>query len=271
MSTNADFLTEKGVEMKKMFLLLIAAMSIFAAQARAGGGGLTGGATEITQLMNNAELVMQVSESMQTTVNTLQTAHSTMQMLRSLPQHLISQISGVPLEQVRQMAQAYEVMKGAQDAYKDAADVLKKAATDSQRLGITPRELLAYKADAAYRHGGIYSKVHEEEQEKIRRASQASKDVQRQAETVKSIDSNVKGLQTLASQNLSLQAVLGDISTSISRANQIAAEESRLDKEQSKRELDETQRRLTELDRISESYKPDNRIKLPAEHSKPKK
>jgi hypothetical protein len=256
--------------MKKMFLLLIAAMSIFAAQARAGCGGLTGGATEITQL-NNAELVMQVSESMQTTVNTLQTAHSTMQMLRSLPQHLISQISGVPLEQVRQMAQAYEIMKGAQDAYKDAADVLKKAATDSQRLGITPRELLAYKADAAYRHGGVYSKVHEEEQEKIRRASQASKDVQRQAETVKSIDSNVKGLQTLASQNLSLQAVLGDISTSISRANQIAAEESRLDKEQSKRELDETQRRLTELDRISESYKPDNRIKLPSEHSKPKK
>jgi DNA repair ATPase RecN len=117
----------------------------------------------------------------------------------------------------------------------------------------------------------VYSKVHEEEQEKIRRASQASKDVQRQAETVKSIDSNVKGLQTLASQNLSLQAVLGDISTSISRANQIAAEESRLDKEQSKRELDETQRRLTELDRISESYKPDNRIKLPSEHSKPKK
>jgi hypothetical protein len=251
----------------KKFLCVI--FFVGCGSVQAAGGALGGGATEITQLMNNAELVMQVSESMQTTINTLQTAHSTMQMLRSLPQHLVSQISAVPLEQVRQMAQAYEVMKSAQDSYKDAADVLKKAASDSQRLGITPSELLAYKADAAQRHGGVYAKVHQEEQEKIRRASQASKDVQRQADTVKSIDSNVKGFQTLASQNLSLQAVLGDIGTSISRANQLAAEEARLDKEQASAAALETQRRLAEMQRSAESYKPDNRIKLPGEHFKP--
>jgi hypothetical protein len=208
---------------------------ILSAPAKAGGGAMGGGATEITQLMNNAELVMQVSESMQTTINTLQTAHSTMQMLRSLPQHLVSQISAVPLEQVRQMAQAYEVMKSAQDSYKDAADVLKKAASDSQRLGITPSELLAYKADAAQRHGGVYRTSYEQEQEKIRRASQASKDVQKQADTIKDINSNVSGLQMLATQNMSIQTSLGNISTSISRANELAFQEQEREKDKEER------------------------------------
>jgi len=220
--------------------------------AKAGGGGLTGGATEITQLMNNAELVMQVSESMQTTINTLQTAHSTMQMLRALPQHLVSQISGVPLEQVKQMAQAYEVMKDAQASYKDAADVLKKAATDSARLGITPSELLAYKADAAYRHGGVYKTSYEQEQEKIRRASQASKDVQKQADTIQGIDSNVKGLQMLATQNLSLQTSLGNISTSISKANALAFEEQEQEKNRRGRAAERNKEALDEIKRNQE-------------------
>lgn len=227
-------------------------LTFLCSPAKAGGGGLTGGATEITQLMNNAELVMQVSESMQTTINTLQTAHSTMQMLRSLPQHLISQISGVPLEQVKQMAQAYEVMKDAQATYKDAADVLKKAAADSARLGITPSELLAYKADAAYRHGGVYKTSYEQEQEKIRRASQASKDVQKQADTIQSIDSNVKGLQMLATQNLSLQTSLGNISTSISKANALAFEEQEQEKNRRGRAAERNKEALDEIKRNQE-------------------
>ncbi len=44
-------------------------------------------------------------------------------------------------------------------------------------------------------------------------------DVQKQATTVRGINSNVGGLQALASQNMQVQALLGDISSSIAQAN----------------------------------------------------
>lgn len=190
---------------------------LFAAPAHA--GAMTGGATEITQIMNHVELVMQVSEAINTTSNTLMTAQATMQQLRQLPQSVTNSMNGPALEKVRAMAEAYRVMSQARGTYDDAAEVLRKAATDSQRLGITPSELLRLKADAAYKHGGVYQQSYEQEQEKLRRLAETSKDVQNQANTVKSIDANVKGIQFLATQNVQMQTTLADISSSIATAN----------------------------------------------------
>ncbi len=175
---------------------LIAALA--ASSLAYAGGGATGGATEITQLLNKAELVAQVGESVQTTSNTLMSAQATMQQLRQLAPSTIAQMSGVPIDQVQKLANAYTVMSRSVGVYKDASDVLQKAADDSQRLGITPSELLRYKADAAYKHGGVYKQTYEQEQEKLARLGEVSKDVQQQAEQVKSIDANVKGIQFLA-------------------------------------------------------------------------
>lgn len=192
-------------------------------QAHAGGGGATGHATEITQLANNAELMAQVGEAVQTTANTLQTAYATMQMLRQLPANLISQMTGVPIESVKKMADAYVVMSQSYKVYQDAADVLMKAKQDAEMLNITPSELLRYKADAAYKYGGVYRQIYEQEQAKLARLAEVSKNVQKHAEAVKDIDANVKGIQHLASQNVQMQATMVSISESIAKANAIAA------------------------------------------------
>lgn len=197
---------------------------IFSIPAHAGGGA-TGGATEITQLMNNTELVMQVGEAVQTTANTLATAQATMQMLRQLPSTVVSQMTGLPIDQVAKLAQAHVVMSQASGVYKDAAAVLKKAQQDSVKLNISPSELLNYKAQAAAAFGGIYKQVYDQEQAKLQNLSVWSKDVQKQAETVKSIDANVKGIQFLASQNISMQSILAKIGESIATANSNAAME----------------------------------------------
>ncbi|MCL5060260.1 MAG: hypothetical protein M1449_07000, partial [Candidatus Thermoplasmatota archaeon] len=42
---------------------------------------------------------------------------------------------------------------------------------------------------AAYKYGGVYQQTYEQEQAKLKRLAETSKDVQRQAEIVKGIDS----------------------------------------------------------------------------------
>lgn len=212
--------------------------------AVAGGGGITGGATEITQLANKVELIAQVGQAVQTTSNTLMTAHSTMQMLRQLPAAVIDEaMAGLPVDKVQAMADAYVVMNDAVRVYQDAEYVLRKAHNDAQRLGISPSELLQHKANAAALHGGIYLQTYEAEQAKLARLARTSAEVQKQANTVKTIDSNVGGIQFLASQNVQVQATLAELSGSVATATANAAREAKRRED----ELERVQRREAEL------------------------
>lgn len=206
--------------------------------------GLVAGATEFTQIANNIELVAQVGEAVQTTSNTLMTAQSTMQQLRQLPASVIDKaLGGLPVEQVQAMADAYKVMNQATGVYKDAENVLRKAQSDAERLGMLPSELLQHKANAAAMHGGIYQQTYEQEQAKLALLAKTSEEVQRQAETVKSIDSNVGGIQFLASQNVKMQATLATTANSIATANANAAREAKLRQD----ELERVQRREAQM------------------------
>lgn len=252
--------------MKKLIPVFLFSVVV---SAPAHSTGLVAGATEFTQIANNIELVAQVGEAVQTTSNTLMTAQSTMQQLRQLPESVINEaMGGLPVEKVRAMADAYVVMNQAVGVYKDAENVLRKAQSDAERFGISPSELLQHKANAAAMHGGVYKQAYEEEQAKLARLAETSKEVQKQANAIKGIDSNVSGIQLLASQNLQVQASLADISTSIAKANALAFEEAkRLDEERSsvqKREADMLDaRRRAELE-----APPVGKIKLPHEFVK---
>lgn len=252
--------------MKKLIPIFLASLTM---PAHAGGGGMTGGATEMTQLANNAELIAQVGEAVQTTANTLMTAQSTMQMLRQLPQSVIDEaMSGLPVDKVQAMADAYVVMNDAVGVYREAEDVLRKAQADAERLNISPSELLRHKANAAAMHGGIYLQTYEAEQDKLARLARTSAEVQKQANTVKTIDSNVGGLQFLASQNVQVQASLADISSSIATANANAAREAAL----KQAELERVQKREAELmDAVKKKEleaPPVTRLPLPHEFAK---
>lgn len=242
---------------------------LFAFSVPAHASGIVAGATEFTQIANNIELVAQVGEATQTTANTLMTAQSTMQMLRRLPESAISgALGGLPVEKVQAMADAYVVMNQATGVYRDAENVLRKAQYDAERLGISPSELLRHKANAAAMHGGIYLQTYEAEQAKLARLAETSKEVQKQAETIKGIDANVSGIQFLASQNVQVQATLADISGSIATANANAAREAKLRQD----ELERVQRREAQAmdarSRAEREAPPVGKLKLPHEFVK---
>lgn len=250
--------------MKKLAAIFL--LSLAAPAPAHAGGAAGGGATEFTQLANKAELIAQVGQATQTTANTLMTAQSTMQMLRQLPASVLNEaMSGLPVEKVQAMADAYKVMSQATAVYKDAENVLRKAEYDARMLNITPSELLRHKANAAAMHGGIYAETYEAEQARIRRAAEMSKEVQKQAEIVKGIDSTVGGIQALASQNVAMQATMAELTTSIATANANAAREAKLRED----ELARVQRReagMLDARRRAELEAPEvTRMKLPHE------
>lgn len=250
--------------MKKIIPVFLLAFSVPAHST-----GLVAGATEFTQIANNIELVAQVGEAVQTTSNTLMTAQSTMQQLRQLPASVIDNaMAGLPVEQVRAMADAYVVMSQATSVYKDAENVLRKAQYDAENLNISPSELLRHKANAAAMHGGVYKQTYEAEQAKLALLAKTSEEVQKQAETVRSIDANVGGIQFLASQNVKMQATLATIANSIATANANAAHEA----EKAQEERSRVQRRQAEMmdaRRKSEMEAPEvTRLKLPHEFVK---
>lgn len=239
-------MTQQEKKLRRPALAMMLSAASISAYA---GGGMTGGATEVTQIMNHVELISQVGEAVQTTSNTLMSAQATMQQLRQLAPSTIAQMTGVPIDKVQKLAEAYTVMNQAVGVYKDAEGVLRQAANDSQKLGIKPSELLKYKAEAAYKYGGVYKQTYDQEQAKLARLSAVSSDVQQQAQQVASIDANVKGIQFLAGQNVKMQASLVDISDSIATANANAAREAAEQKEKEARAADDEAAMLDKLAR----------------------
>lgn len=81
-----------------------------------GGGGMTGGSTEITQILNNGELMLQVNEATTQTVAQLNQLARMQQMLTNLPQTVLSemgispQTAGSLVKTVQTVSQAYRTV-----------------------------------------------------------------------------------------------------------------------------------------------------------------
>ena len=207
--------------MKKNLFALLALLSV--STAYAGGGGISsGGATEATQVLNKLQLIEQTGHALNTVTNTMATAEATMQQIRQLDPGTISALVGVPIGTVQTMATAYGVFSKASSVYTDAAAVLRKAQSDAAMLKVSPSTLLNMKAQTAYAYGGQYKASYDAEQAKLAALSSTSKDVQAAANSLGGMDSTVKGVQTLAAQNLQMQTQLSSINESISQANALA-------------------------------------------------
>ncbi|MCX8018461.1 MAG: hypothetical protein N2690_11260, partial [Rhodocyclaceae bacterium] len=76
-------------------------------------GGITGGALEITQLANNAELMAQVAEASQQTVQQINMLATMLQNLKSLSNLAgIAQQLGLPLDNLQNFVQSYRTTQG---------------------------------------------------------------------------------------------------------------------------------------------------------------
>lgn len=241
------------------------------------GGGMSGGAMESTQLMNNAELVAQVGESMQQTSNTLRTAFATMQQLRQLPPDMLEKVAGGVLKEMdlsvadlKTMSNAYETFNKASSAYRDAAGVMRTAGSDLQRfervgMSIPVDKYLSMYIEKALRGGDAAAARMDAQIQTLQRAAGMSKAVQDSAAAVSKIDSSTAGLQMLAQQNLKTQQILIESLTAVAQAGAAVAQQNRDAADRDAADGARRQAAARSARKAADGEQLDRKIKLPGE------
>lgn len=187
-----------------------------------GGGGMTGGALEVTQLANNAELVASYAKEAEAAMNTLQTAVATLENLRQLPNSVVSQISGPQLRKLQQMAEVYLRLKSIHERTTNLSASMRRVSEMSNVLKLTPSEVLQAKVDAANAYGGFYREQLTMEADNLQQLEKEVKEFN-DSQNFTEIKSSVSGLQYLANQNVALYNMLGNLNRTLAVSNQIAA------------------------------------------------
>lgn len=205
--------------MKKLILILTLSLSAPSAFS----GSATGGATEITQLANNIELMANVAENARQSavqMNQLYTALQNIQSFGGLSS--IEQKMGLPSGSLSQAASSTGSIKNLKftingiradsDKLEDKAKILvaayKAALKTYEKTGIPPSKLL----EEAKKSNEEEAKQYRKRADNIRKqATGVVEDIDRingQSRGISSITGNVKGLQYLAGQNVEIQRTM---------------------------------------------------------------
>jgi hypothetical protein len=196
------------------------AATLAAPSAQAGGGPMTGGASELTQLMNNGELMSIVSQEAATYGVELEQYIVQYQQLMNAYQNVQGMANGAQQmqaysRQIDKLSAAKAVLAGLSQASGRHAELLRADIQTMQQWGLSPREYAARIAVGA-RQGHEASRQHFEE------VAASHEDLQAKSQAVKelhlenlSCDGNVKCLQGIATQNAQLANVMIEMSGDI--------------------------------------------------------
>lgn len=177
-------------------------------------------------------------------------------------------LTGLPVEHVRAMADAFVVMDKAVGVYKDAENVLRQAERDAASLNVSPSELLRLRAQVAYKYGGVYKTSYDADKAKLEALAKTAPQVSEQAAKISSIDANVKGLQFVANQNVQIQTYMHQLVESVATANMNAAAEAEIAQDEKSRAQIQDAAQTEKLRKAAEQAKPVSRLPLPGEFMK---
>lgn len=189
--------------------LSLSAPAVFA------GGGMTGGATEFTQVMNNGLLTKSVAHEATMVANQVReitvsmNQYATMiQNLRQLPAQVVGQMLGPFAQDIRTYTDAYRAVTGLYNSASDAQRVFENRAREMKNIkaaGFNPDNYLAYESSLATRNAAVKQKL-EGDMATLQDYQAHLQSYQQQAASkAGAINGNVSGFQTLstmASQQL---------------------------------------------------------------------
>jgi len=226
------------------------------------GGGLTGGALEVTQLANNAELMAQVAESAQQTAQQINMLATMMQNLQSLGD--LSGIAarlGIPTSSLQSFFNSYKSAAEAKKAVEQISASLTRFQDNSMSMA-TFYGTLAERIGQGISIKGGDGKITREEigaalramdkkkvesarkvmEQRLRTIEEMNSDydfIRSNADEIGKITGNVQGLQFLATQQSGIQRLLMDARMSIESLNATLAEQrlESAEREQVEREI----------------------------------
>jgi P-type conjugative transfer protein TrbJ len=199
--------------MFKRRLILSALMLALSGPALAGGS--TGGATEVTQVMNNMELMASVSKQSQLVAGQIRdyasqvNQYMTMvQNLKNLPAKVISETLAPYKDTIRSLGELYQASRDVYTTTTEAHDTLQRRRAEMEALKLSPTDYLNAEMLLAQTKGGIYMQQVQRDLKAFEDAQKKSEKLASMGEQVKSIGGNVEGLALLAQMN---QAQVGEL------------------------------------------------------------
>lgn len=204
-------------------LILLTILALPCATAHSGGGGAaTGGASELTQLMNNAELVAGVGKMAdQVAVQLEQLLVQQMQQelakrnMDPMARGLISQNLGSYQNMNAGYTNMYTATTALRDSSYRASTLMNGEISAMSRLGMTPQQYTSNMVQLSKEQGGNYK-------QSLDNTTLAMQDVQRRGETltqmhaqVPGIDTNIKGMQALATSNLQMTGEMQNLNMTL--------------------------------------------------------
>lgn len=196
--------------MKNLLLTLL----FLTTSALASGGGSVmgnGGASEMTQLMNNTELVASVGHQADMVATQIQQyvlqqvqARIQQQNMTQLPFNQITQNLGPYRGMVEPYLRTLDVTKQLRDSAIRASSLMSGEISTMTRLGMDPQQYTQKMIQLSKEQGGYYKQSLDDTTNAMQEVQKRGEALAQMHDQIPGIDSNIKGMQTLATSNMQM-------------------------------------------------------------------
>lgn len=198
-----------GMNKTMGWVALVTGALLLGVAARAHAGGSFAGATEFTQVLNNAELVASVAKQAQMVSEQINTRLVQLQQFSTMTRNL-EHLGRTGIDQAlepyrlqQQQLRGYQDLLTAvtalQDASTTAGGVLNSRSLEFARSGLKdPAKYIAYELGLAKRRGGVYQKRLQQDLGALDALQARNAEFRRVASQTADITGNLQGLQQLS-------------------------------------------------------------------------
>ncbi|CAB3770824.1 conjugal transfer protein TrbJ [Paraburkholderia humisilvae] len=182
----------------KWRIVLALAICTYPLAAHAGGGGV--GATEVTQIMNHAELVASVAKQAQMVEQNIEAQIVRLQNLAQMSPQVLSGATTPYRAQMGSLQSLYTSVSGLRQAAEQTNDLFSRSMSEMSNTGMTPSQWLSAYSKLATTRGGYYRQQLDSDMNSLSILAQRAQNLQQVQSLIPGISGNVQGLQLLNQQ-----------------------------------------------------------------------
>lgn len=227
----------------------------------AGGGAMTGGATEWTQMANNSLLAkslsqqtLMVAQDIQIATNTLNSYMAKLQDLMQLPEKVMQQMLEPFAGELKAFYKVGEAVSGLYTASNNAYSVFDKRYQDMKTMsqnGFDPALYLSYEMELAARSDNA-KKAYQKDVAALEAYEEQMKHIAKVAQESKGIDSTVGGLQQVVATSALGAAQMNEVNKTLREAQ---AKQSMVEETTAKYDAYLEKRRAEEAESMIKDFK----------------
>lgn len=222
------------MRMSRKAMLVALAGGMVMSQTQAGSVAGNGGATEITQLLNNVQLGVGVTKQAAQVANQIRQITVEIEQKMLMVQNL-NKLSGAaaaialgPLEKdLRAYQELHRAVTDIQAASTGAVDMLKQRSSEAAYLKLSPKEYLQREIELATRRGGLYAREFDRDMARLDTFNEKSRALQQATRNATNASGTVEGLAALATQNAIAGSAMLDLAQVVTEQKAAAALKSR--------------------------------------------